>query len=58
MSRVNKEPKIRLVFQMGAIRFCLPASARDEPRFGFKLSGNQYKEGSETNCIVYAVGTI
>lgn len=32
------------------IRFCLPA--RDEPRFGFKLSGNQYKEGSETNCML------
>lgn len=49
MGRVNKEPEIRLLYQMHTIMY-IPA--KEEPTFGSELS-----DGSGINCIIYSVDT-
>lgn len=39
MGGVNKEPEIRLLYQMHTIMLYIPAT--EEPRFGSELSDNQ-----------------
>lgn len=56
MGGINKDPEIRLVYQMHTIMLCIPA--RDETRFGFELSDNQYTNGNGTSCIIYSVDTL
>lgn len=41
------------VYQVYTIMSCIPA--RDQTRFGFEFSDNQYTNRNGTNCIIYNV---